>query len=46
MVAFLTLMFLEMSNFNAVTEPGVSMSLRLQQLQKGRKESFFMTGCI
>lgn len=44
MIAFLTLTFLEMSNFNPVTEPGVSVSLRVQQLQKGQKERGFMTG--
>lgn len=46
MVAFLTLTFLEMSNFNPVTEPGVSVSLGLPRFWKGQKESFFMTGRI
>lgn len=45
-VAFLTLIFLDTSNFDPVTEAGVSMRLRLQQFLKGQKESFCMTGCI
>lgn len=37
-------MFLEITNLNPVTEPRVSVSLRVQQLQKGQKERGFTTG--
>lgn len=40
-VTLLNLMFLEKSNFNAVTQPGLSVSLRLQLRWKGLKETFF-----